>query len=81
MTYAWYYLLTGKKCHVVREEELVAFPQQSAICGARVMAFLPTAARWLNDAEGLEARDNCASCTRTLQHEVEGTPAPWAKTA
>jgi len=71
ITYAWYYLLTGKKRHVVREAELVAFPQQNAICGTGVLAFLPTKARWLNDAEGLEAREDCASCVKTLQSEFE----------
>lgn len=71
IAYAWYYLTSGKKRHVVREAELAAFPQQSAICGTGVLAFLPSKARWHNDAEGLEARDECASCRKTLDKETE----------
>lgn len=71
IAYAWYYLSTGKKRHVVRESQLEAFPQQAAVCGAQVLAFLPSKARWQNDAEGLELRDECASCVRTLQIETD----------
>ena len=69
--YSWYYMATGKKRHVVRESELRAFPQQVAICGAGVLAFLPPRARWLNDEEGLESREECASCRRTLDVEIK----------
>ena len=71
IVYAWYYLHTGKKRHVVREEELSTFPYQVAICGAGVLSVLPSRARWQNDAEGLEERDECASCRRTLDVENE----------
>jgi len=71
IAYAWYYIATGKKRHVVRESELKAFPQQNAICGAVVLSFLPPRARWLNDSEGLEARDECASCRRNLEAELK----------
>lgn len=68
--YEWYYLVTGKKRHVVRVAELAAFPQQSAICGRGVLAFLPTKARWLNDTEGLDLHaDECANCRRILDAE------------
>lgn len=67
--YSWYYLNTGKKRHVVRILELSAFPQQAAICGTGVLAFLPSKARWQNDSEGLDARDECASCRKTLELE------------
>lgn len=69
--YAWYYLPTGKKRHVVRQTELAAFPQQNAVCGTMVLAFLPSRARWQNDSEGLEAREECASCAKTLEVENE----------
>lgn len=69
ISYAWYYLTTGKKRHVVRETELAAFPQQSAICGTGVLSILPSKARWQNDAEGLEERAECASCAKTLEAE------------
>ena len=71
IAYAWFYLSTGKKRHVVRQSELVAFPQQNAICGTMVLAFLPPKARWQNDPEGLEAREECASCAKTLEVENE----------
>lgn len=75
IAYGWYYLVTGRKRHVVRESELAAFPQQKAICGNTVLAFLPSRARWQNDAEGLSERDECASCRRVLQFERAASEA------
>jgi hypothetical protein len=67
---AWYYLATGKKRHVVRDDDLIAFPEQTAICGSLVLSFLPDQARWRNDSEGLAVREDCASCLRILQADA-----------
>ena len=68
--YAWYYLPTGQRQHVVREPELQQFPNITAICGHQVLSILPSAARWQNDSEGLEARGKCQLCVRILEKEV-----------
>lgn len=69
-THAWYYLPTGKKSHAVQGNQLAAYPDQNAICGTSVLAFLPVKARWQHDGEGLAARERCATCTRLIEAEL-----------
>lgn len=69
IAYAWYYLPTGRKQHVVRESELTEFPCITAICGCQVLSVLPSRARWQNDADGLQSRDKCRACANILEKE------------
>lgn len=69
MTGSWFYLPTGQRNHTVLGEQLVGWPDQTAICGTSVLAFLPTRARWQNDPQGLVVRRPCATCLRLLEVE------------
>lgn len=72
MKATWYYLNTGKRQHVVGDDELQAYPNQTAICGRQVLAFLPAVARWQNDAAGLAERDKCKQCVEILERQSSG---------
>lgn len=69
--YAWYYLPGAPKQHVVRQIEFRNFPCQTAICGRQVLAALPAAVRWQNDAAGLEARMKCRSCLAQIDRSLK----------
>jgi hypothetical protein len=68
--YAWFYLNSGKKQHVVRLADMDLRPMQSAICGCQVLAVLPPQAKWHSDQEGLDARGKCKQCTAILERET-----------
>jgi hypothetical protein len=66
--YNWLYLNSGKRQHAVRPDDLTEL-MQSAICGTQVLALLPAAARWLDDSDGLAAREKCKQCTVLLERD------------
>lgn len=65
----WHYLPTGQRSHTIRADQLAAYPDQTALCGTSILAFLPPQTRWQNDHEGLAAREHCATCLRLLAAE------------
>jgi|EndMetStandDraft_7_1072992.scaffolds.fasta_scaffold65112_2 hypothetical protein len=67
--YDWYYLVTGKKKHVVQLTAFADFPMQSAACGCQVLAALPREARWQADPAVLAQREPCKQCIAILERE------------
>lgn len=65
----WHYLPSGKRNHVVDDDQFRGHQFQKAICGVQVMAALPPMARWQSDPEGLDRREQCQICLGVLERE------------